>query len=337
MMLQIKNLTVGFKKDDGWIKAVNDIDISMKSGQIIGIVGESGCGKSTALFSILGLINNPGKILNGEIWFGGKNIANNHKKDWTKLRGKEISMIFQDPMSALNPAYSVGEQIREMLKIHGTVRDGKRRMFKDRYYKELEKEKVIELMREVRIPEPEERYHDYPHQFSGGMQQRILVAMAIANNPKLLLADEPTTALDVTIQAQILEVLKEINKKHQTSIITVTHDLSVASEFCDEIIVMYAGRVVESGPTHDVIGNPKHPYTKGLLNSIPVISEDKKRIKPIKGNVIDLSEVDAGCGFYNRCPQATHICKSPVEMARLDSARQVRCVLYTDRGEAIAK
>lgn len=336
-MLQIKNLTVGFKKDDGWIKAVNDIDIAVKPGQIIGIVGESGCGKSTALFSVMGLIANPGQMLEGEIWFEGTNIANNRKNDWTKLRGKEIAMIFQDSMSALNPAYSVGEQIREMLKIHGTVRNGKKGLLNSRHYRKLEKEKVISLMKEVRIPEPEERYHDYPHQFSGGMQQRIIVAMAIANNPKLLLADEPTTALDVTIQAQILEVLKEINRKHGTSIITVTHDLSVASEFCDAIIVMYAGRIVESGPTKDVIGNPKHPYTKGLLNSIPVISESRKSIEPIKGNVIDLSDVGEGCGFYNRCPHAVMACEKPVEMVRMDMKRQVRCIIYADRGEAIAK
>lgn len=335
-MLRIKDLTVGFKKNDSWIKAVNKINFSVKPGQIIGIVGESGCGKSTALFSILGLISNPGKMLDGEIWFEGNNIAENTKKDWTNLRGKDIAMIFQDPMSALNPAYSVGEQIREMLKIHGTIRDGKKRLFNDRHYKKQEMERVFELMREVRIPFPEERYHDYPHQFSGGMQQRILVALAIANNPKLLLADEPTTALDVTIQAQILEVLRDINRSHNTSIITVTHDLSVASEFCDEIIVMYAGRIVEKGPTSEVIGNPQHPYTKGLLNSIPIISENKKKINPIMGNVIDLAEVGEGCGFYNRCEHAMSSCQKQVEMVHLDSDRQVRCTLYAERGEAIA-
>ncbi|WP_438316415.1 ABC transporter ATP-binding protein [Sporosarcina sp. FA9] len=336
-MLNVKDLTVGFKKDHTWIKAVNQISFSVKPGQIIGIVGESGCGKSTALFSILGLISNPGKMLSGELWFEGNNIAENSKKDWTKLRGKDIAMIFQDPMSALNPAYSVGEQIREMLKIHGTLRDKKKSLFQSRKYKKLEIERVVALMKEVRIPMPEERYHDFPHQFSGGMQQRIIVAMAIANNPKLLLADEPTTALDVTIQAQILEVLKDINRSHNTSIITVTHDLSVASEFCDEIIVMYAGRIVEKGPTSDVIENPQHPYTKGLLNSIPVISENKKRIEPIKGNVIDLAEVGEGCGFYNRCPHAVPACMKPVEMVQFDSERQVRCILFTERGEAVAK
>lgn len=336
-MLEVKDLTVGFRKDDSWIKAVNRIDFAVKPGQVIGIVGESGCGKSTALFSILGLISEPGKMLEGEIMFEGKNLAENSKSDWTRLRGNEISMIFQDPMSALNPAYSVGEQIREMLKIHGTIRGKNKGIFKRKRNKKQEMERVISLMKEVRIPLPEKRYHDYPHQFSGGMQQRILVAMAIANNPRLLLADEPTTALDVTIQAQILEVLKEINRTHNTSIITVTHDLSVASEFCDEIIVMYAGRIVEKGSTREVIDNPKHPYTQGLLNSIPVISEVKKNIEPIKGNVIDLAEVGVGCGFYNRCPYASESCKETIEMTQLDSDRQVRCILHSERGEAIAK
>lgn len=325
-MLEVKNLTVGFKKDDSWIKAVNEMDFSVKQGQIIGIVGESGCGKSTALFSILGLIPKPGKILNGEILFQGENLVNYSNKQWRKIRGKEISMIFQDPMSALNPAYSVGEQIREILKTHGTLRDGN--IFNKRKQKQIEKAKVIELMREVKIPQPEKRYDDFPHQFSGGMQQRILVAMAIANNPKLLLADEPTTALDVTVQAQILELLKEINRTHNTTIVIVTHDLGVASEFCDEIIVMYAGRIVEKGSSDEVIHNPYHPYTKGLLNSIPTISEEKKKIEPIQGNVIDLAKVGEGCGFYNRCPYFIEQCKSPVKMTKINGDRYVRCVQF---------
>lgn len=329
-MLEVKNLTVGFKKDDSWIKAVNNVEFSVKQGQKIGIVGESGCGKSTALFSILGLISKPGEILDGEISFGGQNLTTNTKKQWTKIRGNDISMIFQDPMSALNPAYSVGEQIREIIKTHGTLRDDKNIFFNKRKQKQKEKQKVIELMREVKIPHPEKRYDDFPHQFSGGMQQRILVAMAIANNPKLLLADEPTTALDVTVQAQILELLKEINKVHNTSIITVTHDLGVASEFCDEIIVMYAGRIVEKGSSYDVINNPYHPYTKGLLNSIPTISEEKKIIEPIKGNVIDLAKVGEGCGFYNRCPYVTERCNAPVPMTQINGSRYVRCIQYLE-------
>lgn len=330
MMLEVKNLTVGFKKNDSWIKAVNNVNFSIQPGQIIGIVGESGCGKSTALYSILGLISKPGEILDGQISFEGQNLASYTKKQWTKVRGKDISMIFQDPMSALNPAYSVGEQIREIIKTHGTLNDGKLNFLNRRKQKQKEKAKVIELMREVKIPQPEKRYGDFPHQFSGGMQQRILVAMAIANNPKLLLADEPTTALDVTVQAQILELLKEINKTHNTSIIIVTHDLSVASEFCDEIIVMYAGRIVEKGPSDKVIHNPYHPYTKGLLNSIPAITEEKKKLEPIKGNVIDLAQVGEGCGFYNRCPFSTEICKSKIAMTQMNEDRYVRCTQYLE-------
>lgn len=331
-MLTVKDLSVGFPKNDQIVRAVNGISFSVKEGQIVGLVGESGCGKSTALFSIMGLIPRPGKMLSGEIVFDGQNIEKNSKEEWRKLRGKEISMIFQDPMTALNPAYSVGEQIRELLKTHRQKKPG---LFNRRKQKQKEVEKVIQLMEEVRIPSAAERYHDYPHQFSGGMQQRILVAMALACNPKLILADEPTTALDVTIQAQILDVLKDINEKHNTSILLVTHDLSVASEFCDEIIVMYAGKIVEKGPTRQVIDNPKHPYTKGLLNSIPVISEEKKHIEPIKGNVIDLEEVGKGCGFWNRCPFMTPECREHVPMVKTDG-RDVRCVLYKERGEKVA-
>jgi oligopeptide/dipeptide ABC transporter ATP-binding protein len=276
---------------------------------------------------MMGLVPSPGKILSGDIFLHDKNLTKNTKEEWRKLRGKEISMIFQDPMTALNPAYSVGEQIREVLKTH---RNDKFNLFYQRKRKKEEVEKVIQLMEEVKIPSARERYDDYPHQFSGGMQQRILVAMALACEPKIILADEPTTALDVTIQAQILDVLKNINQKHQTSILLVTHDLSVASEFCDEIVVMYAGRIVEKGPTRQVIDHPKHPYTKGLLNSIPVISEKKRKIQPIKGNVIDLEDLGEGCGFYNRCPFATPLCKEKIPMIQTDGNREVRCLLYDE-------
>lgn len=329
-MLNIKNLTVGFEKDDQMIKAVNGVDFSVKPGQIVGLVGESGCGKSTALFSMMGLIQGSGKMLSGEIYLDGKNIAKNNREEWRKLRGKEIAMIFQDPMTALNPAYPVGEQIREVLKSHRVFRSKKFSFFNRRKYKRLEKERVISLMEEVRIPSAAERYNDYPHQFSGGMQQRILVAMAIACEPKILLADEPTTALDVTIQAQVLDALKRINETHQTGIVLVTHDLSVASEFCDEIAVMYAGKIVERGPTRKVIDDPEHPYTQGLLNSIPVISDERKEIKPIKGNVIDLLEVGKGCGFFNRCPYMTEACKEEIPMIQTHADKQVRCMLYKE-------
>lgn len=334
-MLKVKNLTVGFREDEQMIKAVNGIDFSVEPGQIVGLVGESGCGKSTALFSMMGLIPSPGEMLSGEIMLDGQSVGDKSREEWRKLRGRDIAMIFQDPMTALNPAYSVGEQIREVIKTHRVIRGNNANMFNNRKYKKLEKEHVITLMEEVRIPSAADRYDDYPHQFSGGMQQRILVAMAIACQPKVILADEPTTALDVTIQAQILDVLKKINRDHNTGIILVTHDLSVASEFCDKIAVMYAGKIVERGPTREVISFPEHPYTQGLLNSIPVISPERKKIAPIKGNVIDLLDVDDGCGFYNRCPLKKDACKEVVPMIQTGSERQVRCILYEEGREKV--
>lgn len=335
-MLKVEDLTVGFKKDKEYLKAVNEISLSVQPGQILGLVGESGCGKSTALFSIIGLIPTPGKMLSGNILLNDVNIAKFKKEQWRKIRGKKISMIFQDPMTALNPAYPVGEQIREILKVHKIFRKGKSFLFNRKEILRKEKERVIELMREVRIPSPENRYYDYPHQFSGGMQQRILVAIAIAAEPDLLLADEPTTALDVTIQAQILDVLREINERRKMGIILVTHDLSVASEFCDDIAVMYAGKIVEQGSIRSVIDDPKHPYTQGLLKSIPIISKEKKKIEPIKGNVIDLLDLDGGCGFYNRCPFATKRCKKEIPMIVLEDKRSVRCILYEKGGDTVA-
>lgn len=332
-LLEINHLSIGFTSDHGMVRAVNKVNFHVKEGQIIGLVGESGCGKSTVLFSIIGLIQHPGKMLEGSIMFNGRDLAKNSKEEWRKTRGKEIAMIFQDPMTTLNPAYRVGEQIREILKIHRTIEPNKKGWLSRMNVKEKEKERVLSIMREVGIPSPEKRYDDYPHQFSGGMQQRILIAMALACEPKLLLADEPTTALDVTIQAQILDVLKRINKTHGTSIILVTHDLGVASEFCDELAVMYAGQIVERGPTDVVIENPKHPYTQGLLRSIPRISEAKEKIVPISGNVVDLLNLGKECAFLSRCPHAFSGCRQEIGMVESESGHQVRCALYMEGSE----
>ena len=230
-MLEIRNLTIGYKTDKGIVKAVKKVHFNVEKGKIVGLVGESGCGKSTALFSIMGLIQHPGKIMEGNIVFNGKDLAQNTKDEWRKTRGKEIALIFQDPMTTLNPAYRVGEQIREVLRTHRIIEPETKGWLSRLKLKEKEKERVISIMREVGIPDPEQRYHEYPHQFSGGMQQRILIAMALACEPRLLLADEPTTALDVTIQAQILDVLKRINKEHGTSIILGIRVLRVTKQF----------------------------------------------------------------------------------------------------------
>ena len=336
MVLQIQDLTIGYKTDKGIVKAVNKATLHVGKGKIVGVVGESGCGKSTMLFAIMGLLGKAGKILGGQILFNGKDQVGNTPAEWRKLRGKDISIIFQDPMSSLNPAHTVGRQIREVLKNHRIVKPEVKGWLRRRRLKKLEMERVCELMAEVGIPSPRERYHDYPHQFSGGMQQRILIAIALASEPQVILADEPTTALDVTIQAQILDLLKKINRERSTSIVLVTHDLAVASEFCDEITVMYAGYIVEQGTVREIIANPKHPYTQGLFKSIPRITEKKEKLEPIPGNVADLLELGEECPYFSRCPHANPKCLKFVEMIELTDQHRVRCVLYEGAGESRA-
>lgn len=326
-MLEINQLTIGYQTEKGMLKAANEINLRIEKGKIVGLVGESGCGKSTVLYSLMGLLAYPGKILSGEILFEGKNLAKLSREEWRRIRGKEIAMVFQDPMTTLNPAYKVGNQIIESLLVHGLYRSERKGLFGWRDEQRLARERVLQLMHEVGIPAPESRYYDYPHQFSGGMQQRAIIAIALACKPKLLLADEPTTALDVTIQAQILDLLRQINEQHGTTIIIVTHDLAVAAEFCDEIAVMYAGQIVEHGQVDEVIQNPKHPYTQGLLRSIPKIGY-KGKIKPIPGNVIDLLELEEGCAFKPRCEFAQAACQRMQPMRMLENGHQVRCQLY---------
>lgn len=332
--LKIDGLTVGYQTKKGVVKAVNKANLQVKKGQIVGLVGESGCGKSSFLFSIIGLLGKSGKLIEGSILFNGKDQVKNSPEQWRKIRGRDISMIFQDPMTTLNPSYTVGQQIREVLTNHRIVKPEIKGWFRRLHLKKEEIKLVHSLMAEVGIPSPEKRYNDYPHQFSGGMQQRMLIAMALASEPELILADEPTTALDVTIQYQILDLLKKINAAHSTSIILVTHDLAVASEFCDELTVMYAGVIVEQGATEDVIKNPKHPYTQGLFKSIPRITNEREKIEPIPGSVIDLFELGDDCPYYSRCPHANPSCLKPIEMTDLENRHQVRCVLYEKGSEA---
>lgn len=326
-MIEINHLSIGYKTENGLVKAASDVNLNIEKGKIVGLVGESGCGKSTALYSLMGLLSYPGEVIGGEILFEGKDLAHLTNAEWRKMRGKDIAMVFQDPMTTLNPAYRIGNQIIESLLVHRLYDPEKKSLFGKRDEYKLARQRALELMQEVGIPAPDSRYNEYPHQFSGGMQQRAIIAIALACKPKLLLADEPTTALDVTIQAQILDLLRQINETHGTTIIFVTHDLAVAAEFCDEIAVMYAGQIVERGLVDEVIEDPKHPYTKGLLRSIPTINF-KGKLKPIPGHVIDLMELNEGCAFAPRCEFASTECHQEQKIRVLGNGHEVRCRLY---------
>jgi len=306
---------------------VDGVDLTLPRGGIAGVVGESGCGKSMTLLSIMRLVPYPGRIVDGGILFEGRDLVRAGSAEMRDIRGSDVAMVFQDPMTTLNPVFRVGEQIRESLRVHGIVPRSSPFLpgLLDRRRLRLEKDKVLALMEEVGIPSPRARYLSYPHQFSGGMQQRALIAVALACEPKLLLADEPTTALDVTIQAQTLDLLRSINDDHGTGVILVTHDLGVAAEFCQEIYVMYAGKIVEQGPTAEVMAEPLHPYTRGLLRSIPRLGGGRGRLAPIPGNVPDLSDVPAGCAFRPRCPDAIESCREEVPFVEVAEGRWVRC------------
>jgi oligopeptide/dipeptide ABC transporter ATP-binding protein len=330
-LLAVRDLTTIFPTKRGDVRALDGFDLNLSAGEILGIVGESGCGKSTALLSILRLIRKPGVIAEGEILYQGKNLRKLNSKDMRAVRGKKISMIFQDPQSTLNPAFTVGEQIREALRLHHIVPGRHLPWPFDKAQKRREKSRVLEVMEEVGIPSPMDRYASYPHQFSGGMQQRALVAIALVCGPSLLLADEPTTALDVTIQAQILDLMHSINRDHGTAIILVTHDLGLASEFCQRIVVMYAGRIVEQGNVDQVVEHPQHPYSQGLMACRPQISQRDQRLQPIPGNVPDLVGLPAGCAFAPRCPYTRDVCKAgPIPMFPAHDDHKSRCLLQVD-------
>jgi oligopeptide/dipeptide ABC transporter ATP-binding protein len=339
-LLELRNLTTVFPTGRGEVRAVDGVNLALYPGQVMGLVGESGCGKSTVLLSILGLIAHPGRIEQGEILLEGQDLSKLPTRTLRKIRGKDVSMVFQDPLSTLNPAFPVGEQIRESLRLHNMYPGAGLWPF-DGGQRRREVDRVLEVMEAVGIPNPEARYRAYPHQFSGGMQQRALIAIALACTPKVLLADEPTTALDVTIQAQIVALMKEINEEQGTAIILVTHDLGLAAEFCDHIAVMYAGRIVEIGRTDDVIEQPQHPYTEGLLRCIPDIRQ-RRAIEPIPGNVPDLADLSPGCAFAPRCPYARPVCEQgffrllPVsgqpdaDLQRSGEVHMARCLRLTD-------
>ena len=290
-VLSIKNLTVEFNTEDGVVHAVDGISYDVNPGETLGIVGESGSGKSVSMLSVLGLIPQPpGKIVEGEASFKGRDLMTMPKRELRRLRGGDIAMVFQDPMTSLNPVLKVGFQISEAIKAHNAgVGDKESRR------------RGIELLRTVGVPNPEQRFDQFPHEFSGGMRQRAMIAMAIANSPSVLIADEPTTALDVTIQAQIIEVLKTAQHETDAAIVLITHDLGLIAELADRVVVMYAGRVVESGDVHTIFANPRHPYTIGLMESLPTLTAEEDWLRPIPGQPPSLISRPPGCAFHPRC------------------------------------
>jgi oligopeptide/dipeptide ABC transporter ATP-binding protein len=331
LLLELKGLTTVFPTRRGLVRAVDGLSFQLRKGEKLGIAGESGSGKTVSMLSMLRLVPCPGKIVEGEVIFQGENLLEKSPAEMRRVRGKEIAMIFQDPMTTLNPVFRVGEQIHESLRIHGIVADEREWHWPfNRARRKAEKQRVIEALREVGIPIPEESHKRYPHEFSGGMQQRAITAIALSCEPRLLLADEPTSALDVTIQAQIMDLLNKINQEHGTSIILVTHNLGLVAEFCETIIVMYAGRMMEKGTVDEVIADPKHPYTRGLLRCLPRIHAKREKIRPIPGLVPDLATLPPGCPFAPRCDVAMPECQEErdIPLKEVEEGHLVRCLLY---------
>jgi len=317
-VLKINDLKTYYYLTEGVVKAVDRVNMKINQEEALGIVGESGCGKSTVAHSILRLIRQPGKIVSGEILFEGQNLLSKSESEMRKIRGGRIAMVFQNPTSSLNPVFTVGSQIGEAIKLHQNVE------------KKGVKEKVIDMLGKVGIPSPKERMEDYPHEYSGGMCQRAMMAMALSCNPKLLIADEPTTNLDVTIQAQILDLIRALRKEFSASILLIGHDFGVISELCDRIVVMYSGKVVESADLATIFKEPKHPYTKALLESIPRINIEKERLHVIPGDVPELIKPPPGCRFHPRCEQAMGVCsKEEPKIKEIKKGHEVACFLYS--------
>lgn len=319
-LLEVKNLKTYFYTEEGTVPAVDGLDFYLNSGETIAIVGESGCGKSVTSLSILRIFASPpGKIIDGEILYEGKDLLKNSEKEMQAIRGNEISMIFQEPLTALNPVFTVGKQISEPLRRHQGMS------------KIQAREKAIEMLTMVGIPTPEKVIDDYPHQLSGGMRQRVMIAMALACNPKILIADEPTTALDVTIQAQILELLAKIKAETNAAVILITHDLGIVAQIAQRVMVMYAGQAVESADVNTLFKNPKHPYTVGLLKSIPVMGEKRDRLFNIKGSIPSAKDYPKGCRFSPRCEHVCDKClESLPELVEVEKGHMVRCWLNTE-------
>ncbi len=328
-LLEVRNLKTYFYTEDGVVHAVDGVDFYVNSGEVLGIVGESGCGKSVTSLSIMRLISQPGKIEAGEILFEGKDLVKATEEEMMKIRGNRVSMIFQQPQSALNPVFRAGDQISEVLNIHQD------------FGKEAGQKRAVELLKLVGIPEPESRAQSFPHELSGGMAQRVMIAMALACVPDLLIADEPTTALDVTIQAQILDLMRDMRTQLGSAMILITHDLGVIAEMADRVAVMYAGEIVEQSPVASLFDEPLHPYTKGLIGSIPILGEVRERLDVIPGSVPNLVNLPTGCRFAPRCmARVEHnlsICadKRP-ELVEVYEGHKVRCWLYQDSGQHVA-
>src|SRR6188474_986609 len=320
-LLEVRNLQTQFPTRSGLVRAVDGVSFHLDRGELLGLVGESGCGKSITALSVMRLVAAPGRIVNGEILFDGRDLLKLNDAEMREMRGDDIAMIFQDPMTSLNPVFTVGEQIAEALRLHRKVS------------RKQAREATIEAMREVSIPDPARRVDDYPHQLSGGMRQRVMIAMALACNPKLLIADEPTTALDVTIQAQILELLDDLRKQRELAVLLITHDLGVVAEVADRVAVMYTGKIVEESPVDELFARPKHPYTEGLLRSVPKLTSEhvakKERLETIEGVVPNPTELPPGCHFAPRCQYRMPRCEEgEIPLYDLEGGVRVRCVLF---------
>lgn len=314
-LLEVSDLNVVYKTFEGTVAAVNGLGFSLHKGKTLGLVGESGAGKTTTALSIMGLVPSPPGVINdGRIVFDGEELLKLPEREMKKIRGNRISMIFQDPMTSLNPVVTVGLQISEALVAHQDLTEA-----------EAEK-RAVEMLEKVQIPGA--RYKEYPHEFSGGMRQRVVIAMALACNPSLIIADEPTTALDVTIQAQVLELMKSLRDEYDTAMIMITHDLGVVGEICDHVAVMYAGRIVETGSLQQIFSGPKHPYTNGLFKCIPDIEEESSAIRPIEGLMPEPLDLPSGCAFHPRCPHCMDICRTTLPAISDKDGHKVMCHLY---------
>lgn len=326
-ILRIRNLRTYFYTSDGVVPAVDGIDLTIQTGRTVGLVGESGCGKSVTSLSIMRLVPPPGKIVEGsEILLDGMNLLNLSQEQMYEVRGGRIAMIFQEPMTSLNPVFTVGDQISEAILTHKKVSKARAR------------EETIELLRQVGIPQPEQRFKSFPHEMSGGMRQRVMIAMALSCQPELIIADEPTTALDVTIQAQILDLMGSLKERQNTALLLITHDLGVIAEMAQEVAVMYAGKIVEHTDVVTLFKQPKHPYTQGLLASIPLLDSDRSvPLNVIKGTVPNLARLGPGCRFAPRCPQVMAVCREREPSLIADGATKVACWLYENKPAEVAK
>lgn len=322
-LLEIKNLEILFKKDQQYVSTVSGVNFHIEPGEMLGVVGESGCGKSVTSLAIMGLLPKEFSKLGekSELQFNGKALNRISEKEYKQIRGKEIAMIFQDPMTSLNPVLTIGFQMNEMILAHTRLSKKEARL------------KAIEMLKKVGIPRADKIIDEYPHQLSGGMRQRVMIAMALSCNPKLLIADEPTTALDVTIQAQILDLMKDLQRELDTAVMLITHDLGVVAEVCDRVVVMYAGKVVEEATVEEIFDSPKHPYTIGLLNSIPSLTDDKERLEAIPGSVPLPEDMPKGCRFAPRCSHAMEKCfEQEPSQSEISQKHWTSCWLYTEEG-----